>query len=430
MSYLEDFVKHCVNNSTDTMEYYDDIIITREYNMPEMKNFRNVVNEQFSKFCFNNGLFNRSIVFQNLKGLDKTFMTLIGLINEPNENQRFSDQRDEMVPKNRYQQHILKYYYDNLDKNIADVKLENMGIDFLNNYYQDVPPIYINLNKLKKNEIGLKRLESKIILDLKEIIIIGSGLQFNIDGFPRNEMLYLLYGLAICSCYSKMKKQPFKTFKDIVNYLKSFIQLYLPSKCFDNCVKDSTNPKEGDFYNLITYLKTGEDNYNFRYKPAAKYFAKLESNNGIEYKDQKDKHTRFIKEGGKEFIVTAYHTREDMIKVWDKLEEIYKNKGLCDELINTWFDGQLLTRSTCLVGCMLIMIKEGKRIIFKHDEMPDWKSIASNDLINDNYKSTYIAEGQNPNAPQEFKHVLKDDLPDLKLVDVLSILNKYVKSLI
>lgn len=422
MAYLEDFVKHCANNSIETMEYYDDIIVTREYNTPEMKNFRNIVNEQFTKFCFNNGLFNRCLADpRNLKGLEKTFITLIGIIND--------------VPKNRYQQHILKYYYDNLDKNIGDVKLENMGIDFLNNYYQDIPPIYAKLKKLDESEIGIKSSQKSFretqIRDLKQIIIIGSGLQFNIDGFPRNEMLYLLYGLAVCSCYSKMKESQtqgmkrdgFKTFKEIVNYLKSFIQLYLPSKCFDNCVEDSTNPKEGDFYSLVTYLKTGEDTYNYRYKPAAKYFMNLkemknEKGNFSESLINESKHTKFIKENGKEFIVTAYHTKEDMIKTWNKLEEIYEKNGLCDELINIWFDGQLLTRSTCLVGCMLIMMKEGKRITFKHDEMPDWKSIASNDLAGDAYKSTYSVDD---------KHPLRDDLPDLKLADVLSILNIYVK---
>lgn len=364
MTYLKDFVEHCVNNSTETMEYYDDITITREYNTPEMDEFRKVVNTYFNKFCFNNGLFQKNrLKFEDLEPAQKTFLTLIGLINE--------------APKNRYLQHILKYYYSKLESKIEDVKLEDLGIKFMDNYYQDLPPIYVKLSKLKWNDIKPQNTKeasetlNNLLKHVKEFIIIGSSIQFNVDGFPRNEMLYLLYGLAICSAMSKS----FNNFKDLINHLKSFIQLYLPTKCF-NPIAEGKETVNDNYYNLITYLKTKDGNYNYRYKCAEKYY------DGTEVKE---KQTKYIKgdEDSSSYLLTVYKTKDDMIKVWDKLEEEYRKSEISDELIAMWFDGQLLTRSTCLIGCMLIIMKHlrtGERIIFKPDEMPDWCSIAGKDF--------------------------------------------------
>lgn len=415
MTYLKDFVEHCVNNSVETMEYYDDITITREYNTPEMDEFRKVVNTYFNKFCFNNGLFQKNrLRFEDLEPAQKTFLTLIGLINE--------------APKNRYHQHILKYYFSKLDSKIEDVKLEDLGIKFMDNYYQDLPPIYVKLAKLKWNDINKDEKQSfldpqgdkretqtdkretlnNLLKHVKEFIIIGSSVQFNIDGFPRNEMLYLLYGLAICSALNKT----FNSFKDLIDYLKSFIQLYLPTKCF-NPIAEEKETVNDNYYNLITYLKTKDGNYNYRYKSAEKYY------DGTEVKE---KQTKYIKGDDKsEYLLTVYKTKDDMIKVWDKLEEEYKkaNLSLSDELIAMWFDGQLLTRSTCLIGCMLIIMKHlktGERVIFKPDEMPDWCSIAGKD-----FNTTFEIK----EIPKDFKEC-KIKFDDLTLKDVLDILKIYV----
>lgn len=416
MTYLKDFVEHCVNNSTETMEYYDDIIITREYNTPEMEEFRKIINTHFNKFCFNNGLFQKNrLKIEELEPAQKTFLTLIGLINES--------------PKNRYYQHILKYYYSKLESKIEDVKLEDLGIKFMDNYYQDLPPIYVKLPKLKWNEIKEQKefKESETLKNLlkhvKEFIIIGSSIQFNIDGFPRNEMLYLLYGLAICSAMSKLKGQGPQaesfSFKDLINHLKSFIQLYLPTKCF-NPIADEKEAVNDNYYNLITYLKTKDGNYNYRYKCAEKYYDEVKTG---------DKQTKYVKGDDKStYLLTVYKTKDDMIKVWDKLEEEYRKSEISDELIAMWFDGQLLTRSTCLIGCMLIIMKHlrtGERIIFKPDEMPDWCSIAGKD-----FNTTFEIK----EIPKEFKKLCSIDskesfadwFDNLTLKDVLDILKIYV----
>lgn len=417
MTYLKDFVEHCINNSVETMEYYDDITITREYNTPEMDEFRKVVNTYFNKFCFNNGLFQKNrLRIEELEPAQKTFLTLIGLINE--------------APKNRYHQHILKYYFSKLESKIEDVKLEDLGIKFMDNYYQDLPPIYVKLSKLKWNDIKPQTTKeasetlNNLLKHVKEFIIIGSSIQFNIDGFPRNEMLYLLYGLAICSAMSKS----FNNFKDLINHLKSFIQLYLPTKCFNPINYEAKGLEEKEvvndnYYNLITYLKTKDGNYNYRYKCAEKYY---------DGKTIEDKQTKYIKgeegskgtieQGSSEYLLTVYKTKDDMVKIWDKLEEEYKKDPLhiSDELIAMWFDGQLLTRSTCLIGCMLIIMKHlrtGERIIFKPDEMPDWCSIAGKD-----FNTTF----ETKEIPKDFKESFADWFDDLTLKDVLDILKIYV----
>lgn len=403
MAYLKDFVEHCINNSTETMEYYDDIIITREYNTPEMEEFRKVVNTNFNKFCFNNGLFQKNrLRFEDLEPAQKTFLTLIGLINE--------------APKNRYYQHILKYYFDKLDCKIEDVKLEDMGIKFMDNYYQDVPPIYVKLPKLDWKEIKAKIVKKEqserlknILNHIKEIMIIGSSIQFNVDGFPKNEMLYLLYGLAMCSALGK----DFKSFRDLIDYLKSFIQLYLPTKCFNPIAEEKENVKD-NYYNLITYLKTKDGNYNYRYKCAEKYFTDALK------KFRENKLTQYVKgEEQDSYLLTVYKTKEDMEKVWDKLEEEYKTEGLSDDLIAMWFDGQLLTRSTCLIGCMLIIMgraRIGERVIFKKDEMPDWCSISG---------QCFTTTFETKEIPLDFK-IIANWFEGLTLKDVLDILKIYV----
>ena len=413
MTYLKDFVEHCINNSVETMEYYDDIIITREYNTPEMDEFRKVVNTYFNKFCFNNGLFQKNrLKFEDLEPAQKTFLTLIGLINE--------------APKNRYHQHILQYYFSKLESKIEDVKLEDLGIKFMDNYYQDLPPIYVKLSKLKWNDIKPQNTKeasetlNNLLKHVKDFIIIGSSIQFNVDGFPRNEMLYLLYGLAICSTMSKS----FNNFKDLINHLKSFIQLYLPTKCFNPIAEEKEKDKVPDnYYNLITYLKTKDGNYNYRYKSAEKYFTDTLK------KFRENKLTQYIKSDDKsEYLLTVYKTKDDMIKIWDKLEEEYRKSKISDELIAMWFDGQLLTRSTCLIGCMLIIMKHlrtGERIIFKPDEMPDWCSIAGKD-----FNTTFEIK----EIPKEFKELCSIDskvsfadwFDNLTLKDVLDILKIYV----
>lgn len=400
MAYLKDFIEHCINNSTETMEYYDDIIITREYNTPEMEEFRKVVNENFNKFCFNNGLFQKNrLKFDDLKGQEEAFMILIGVINK--------------MPKNRYLQQIVKFYINKYNSKIEDIKLEDMGIKFMDNYYQDLPPIYAKIPKINKEDLIRPVLVcennniEKLLKHLKDFIIIGSSIQFNIDGFPRNEMLYLLYGLAICSALNKN----FKSFRDLINHLKSFIQLYLPTKCFNPIAEEKENVND-NYYNLITYLKTKDGNYNYRYKCAEKYFRKEIPHSA------KGTNTKYIEgEDGSSYLLTVYKTKEDMENVWDKLEEEYKkaNLSISDDLIAMWFDGQLLTRSTCLIGCMLIImkyLKEGKRVVFKKDEMPDWCSIAGLD-----FNTTFTTE--------EYK-INVEDIENLTLKDVLDLLKIYV----
>ena len=415
MAYLKDFIEHCVQNSTETMEYYDDICNTREYNHPDFGDFRKVVDTHFNNFCFNNGLFQSSrLKWERLDDTQRTFFQLIGVL--PG------------LPKNRYHQQILQFYLRKCVEGakIGEVQLEDMNSEmngFTNNYYSECPPIFAKiprvdqeeLNKLRKMELKKEGISQKLLAEIKECILTGSRLQFNVDGFPKNEMLYLLYGLAIRSCKGRMLKGNFKTFAEIVKYLKSFIQLNLASKCFDVSLSNrdseskSKDSPENPVYNLITYLKMKDGRYNYRYQCADKYFK--------DYCNSPGKSTEFIEnEIGEKYIFTKYDTMEELREKWNKLEEEWgKERKITHKLIEMWFDGQLLTRSTCLIGCILIMLMEDKKITFKPNEMPDWCSIAGKD-----FKNTYFVMNESAQiAPLNLEE-------DLMLKDVLDILKIYV----
>ena len=83
------------------------------------------------------------------------------------------------------------------------------------------------------------------------------------------------------------------------------------------------------------------------------------------------------------------------------LTPVYAEPLLLKMQIKMWFDSQLLTRSTCLIGCMLIILKERKYIEFIKDEMPDWKSIGMG-----TFEGTYITG--------EDIDVLDVDIKDIK----------------
>ena len=247
---------------------------------------------------------------------------------------------------------------------------------------------------------------------------------FNVDGFAKNQICLLLYGMAVYYAWKRLCLKEFKSFKQLVNYLKSFIQINTYSKCLD--VLDYKELKEKDkedkdFYNLITYLKFKTDekgeNYNYRYKCAEKYFKdKSRKTSGTLNKTVYEELPT-----GESNIKTVYENIDEVKKVWNDLEEEFRKTefSLTDKLITMWFDGQLLTRSTCLIGCMLIMLKEGKFIEFKKDEMPDWKAIAVG-----NYEGTYETK-------EEFKELnsLKINESDLKLVDVLYMLYNFMNNI-
>ena len=414
----EDFIKMCCNNDPDTINYYNEIREFRAYS--QVKDFRKVIDENFNNFCFNNSLIHK-INFGLLNDNQLLFYRILSYAFENGERNIFKTLPSDF--KNRL---IIEYYMKHLNENIENVKLEDLK-NVCGYWYDNIPSRYlIKQGKIKEvKEIAIKEIikpNFDLINHTLDFLKIGNALLFNVDGFAKNQICLLLYGMAVYYAWIKLKNKEFKSFKQLVNYLKSFIQINTYSKCLDVLdYKDIVTQTKGmkvineqnDFYNLITYLKLKTDgksvNYNYRYKCAEKYF-----------KEQNRKtNTKTVYEElptGESYIKTIYKNIDEVKKAWDDLEEEFKEHNLTDKLITIWFDGQLLTRSTCLIGCMLIMLKEGKFIEFNKDEMPDWKAIAV-----DTYEGTYKTK-------DELK-VLDDVESNLKLVDVLYMLYNFMNNI-
>jgi hypothetical protein len=318
-----------------------------------------------------------------------------------------------------------------------DVKCKSKT-SFAMAYYNQSPALFEKIKEVKemplpdKKEIMDDELSVSLLKEIPKFIELGKCLQFNVKGFVKNQMLYLLYGLALY--YVKERLSTFESFKDLITTLKSFVQFNLDTKCFNVLdVEKDENKSKDNYYNLITFLilgtKGGEKQYNYRYSCAEKYFDLRDSDsvaydgNITEYKKIKDDGPEAEATSYKTAITTEYKTKDDVLEKWEELENEFKTNGISDKLIIKWFDSQLLTRSTCLIGCMLILLKEflkdGKlnKIEFIKNEMPDWKAIGMGSI-----EGTY-------NVGDEIEDLdVKEELKDLKVKHVLLLLEEYIKN--
>lgn len=377
---LAELIQH---NSIDTLEYIEDLNEVREIQqgINENKELRKQYNEMINSFYLSNGILHK-ISYKYLNDEQKTYMSLMT--------------QKEYNPNNRYRQHILNYYSQHLEDRMNDINLEYIRDDFAKNYYAMLPGLDSGLEKIQPSVMNLK--QSMMANYIPLFIKIGECLQFDVEGFPKNELLYLLYGMAVWYAYA----QEFTTFKELVLYLQSFIQLNLLSKCFS-----SLKLAEGKGWNLVTFIEFKRGNTrttNYRYSIAKKYIV---SETSYKYNN-----TKLIDDDKGLYILTEM-TEDTINKTWDKLEELYKSKQY-NELITLWFDSQLMTRSTCLIGCMLIMVLNGKLVKFSKEEMPDWKAI-----LTGNFEGTYEFIG-------EFDKITTGtETPTLN--DVLFTLNTYTQ---
>lgn len=376
---LTELIQH---NSTDTLEYIDDLNEVREIQqgINENKELRKQYNEMINSFYLSNGILPK-VSYKYLNDEQKTYMNLMT--------------QKEYNPNNRYRQHILNYYSQHLEDRMHDINLEYIRDDFAKNYYAMLPGLDSGLEKIQPQPLNLK--PSVMANYIPLFIKIGECLQFDVEGFPKNELLYLLYGMAVWYAYV----QKFTTFKELVLYLQSFIQLNLLSKCFSSLKLTF----EGKPWNLVTFIEFKRGNIrtsNYRYSIAKKYITN----------DRTYNNTKLIEDDKGLYILTEM-TEDTINKTWDKLEELYASAQY-NELITLWFDSQLMTRSTCLIGCMLIMVLNGKLVKFSKEEMPDWKAI-----LTGNFEGTYEFIG-------EFDKITTGtETPTLN--DVLFTLNAYTQ---
>lgn len=386
-NWFEDFIMKCINNSPKTMDYYDEVKETREYSSVEQ--LREAVENNFYNFCFNNGLWNR---IKDLKYLNDEQKTLYSFFN-----------LKQYQPKNKYRQRILDYYYSHLDEPISKLTQEDCLKEHTKDYYSLTPPTFLEMDEVKVKEPHINKLDGlpELVKAIPTFIKIGQCIQFDIEGFQKNQLYYLLVGICICDL---MNSNSHSSFRELINHIKSYIQLFLTSKCLE------LNSNEE--YNLITFIdfkNEMKERPNFRYQAAKKYLPVREGlNRSTQFKDD---------EKGK-YILTEY-TKEEYILKWKELEEDFKEHGLSDDLICKWFDGQLLTRSTCLIGVILMIYKnilKGNLIKFKKDEMPDWKAI-----LQGNYDDTFEIEKFEENSADIFRKI-----ENITLGKILLIIREYI----
>ena len=352
-------------NNPDFIKYNEDIEQCRMINnIP--KQIKTELNKAYNQFMISNGMFNCNFKQSDLTDEQITWLMLLS------NNMKYKPEGYQLKLWNFY--HTPKY----LDCQMNEIydKFIDYFKELINGYYSQIPYMYYKYRKINSIEFkptNISSINTFKKYDLKKFIEIGKCLQFNVEGFPKNELLYLLWGLCVVYCRSKK----FDSFIDLLKTIIGFIQINILSKCF--ICKDT----EKENYNLITYIRFGENNYNFRYKPALNY---IDFKNFDEYlkKQSNKKVTKLVQNDKKDLFILTELDTELIEKLGEEFETLYKNKNYT-ELISKFFDSQYLTRSTCLTGCLLIMILKNKMIKFHENEMPDWYTILTDKNVEDTY---------------------------------------------
>lgn len=353
-------------NNPDFIKYSEDIEQCRIINnIP--KNIKHELNKSYNQFMISNGIINCNFKQNDLTDEQLTWLMLL------TNNMDYKPEGYQLKLWNFY--HSPKYL-DCQMTNIYD-KFIDYFKELINGYYSQIPYLYYKYrkdNSINFNEEKIKPILINKQYDLNKFIEIGKCIQFNVDGFPKNELMYLLWGLCVVYC----RHREFNSFTELLKTIIGFIQINILSKCFICTDTEKNN------YNLITYIRFGENNFNFRYKPALKYI-NFENFEDYVKKQSNKKITKLCQNDKKDLYILTELDENLMKNILIDLETLYKNKNY-SELITKFFDSQYLTRSTCLTGCLLIMILNNKMIKFHKNEMPDWCTILTDKNVNETYE--------------------------------------------
>ena len=308
---------------------------------------------------------------------------------------------------------MFKHYQQHLNESIE--KSNYNDLNFIIDYYQKTPSSFIikDESNLTFEQPNLKNQHIKYI---SELIKIGSCIQFNCPGFVKNEFIYLISGL--CVVYHSKRWANFENVKDLIYSIQSFIQL-IPNSISIDGNKFTHGDKR---YGLSTQLLFNENkgyedpdanNFNYRYKPAFKYLKN----------EIKDGNTHITRDETGMRLNTEFNEQQ-LNELWEQLQIEYtkiktasENEKLKEikQFLITWFDSQCLTRSTCLIGVLLLMILTQHKIKLVPDELIDWKAIICGN-IDDTFEML-----------DKFDYFECDDFNNLTLLDVLTITKYYIE---
>ena len=398
-SIINQTLKACFENDPEIIQIYDEIKDSQLFKLPQLK-------KVLHNTMFNNGVFNRLIPDQMSE--EQRFALSLWTMN-------FDFIRH---TPNRYYQQLMKHYFECLNKPISESNYSKLS--FIKDYYQKSPSVFVISNdassKAKKMsyEMNDSKLDSKLLKFVPKFIEIGKSIQFNCPGFVKNELYYLLTGIA--TCYGiVLKSKPETKFYDLVFSIQSFVQLF-PNSVSVMAQDIMTSNSE---YNLSTaltinkhegFIDTNSDemNFNFRYKPAFKY---------LDNKKSTDHRTQIATDEQGIHLLTKLSSKE-IDDMWKEFEEMFKKEDY-ENLIVSWFDSQCLTRSTCLCGMILWMIFTKKTFRLIENELMDWKAI-----IQGTIEGTY-----EPQSEIDLKKIgiNEEDLINLTLKDVLTLFKFYIQ---
>lgn len=376
--YFKDLNDLSIKNTHDFIEYIEEFENMNLFNeMMKNKQIKKMYHSIKNNYVCTNGLANKFDELQDLNDSQKAYISLVNNVPYNGDN--------------RYYQAIHQFYHNHLHDKMGTFELEEIEglIDNIGKY----PSLRVFKKKIETEQNILKPNE-ELIKQLKTILEVGFSIQHTVvEGFATNIFNYVLSGLAIISTRQKLLNHEFKNFKEFLKYIKSFCQLYLI-----NNVYEAVKMKDKD-YNLITFIKfktPGIENeiYNYRYTTAdefckeyPEYFEKYKKEHGKELK------TTLIDDEKGKYILTKYNKKEleDLYKHFDELfqqiikyfEEGNKPEGeeyemKIKQFVIEFFQSQCLTRSTCLIGTLMLIILLGKTI--KLTGLIDYESILTGHL--------------------------------------------------
>lgn len=358
----------------------------------DSKTIQNLIN-QYNRFCLYNGLINeRHLMLSDLinstkNNIDETnlFIYLVLTNNITTENVKKLN--------NFHYKLILLNIMQNFKTPIENYTLDKLN--FAHDYYSDAIS-YTSKKEYKKQfketPQYLARPQVKINTEIiPKLITIGEFVRYDCKYFYDSELLYLLCGLAIVNA----KNVDINSFDDLFNYIYGFLQLLPFNKVFKPTIfKNEAQPE----YNLTTFIKN-KNHYNYRYKMCEKYIEDrptTKPTDPLKDDDNANKNrTKLIQTQSDIYIQTTIKL-EEVDEIYAKLNDfyqVYMNDSTIEnlmELYKQFVCNQLLTRSSCLFGLLMVNILQfiNNKPFIKplKDQQLDWCAILNPDKINECYE--------------------------------------------
>lgn len=387
-----------INNSKNFLNSFEEYMENRSFSTLKIVNpnmFDELV-KQYNHYVLGNGLFVRKLMRFPLNEYQSFCFNILT--------------RNPQKYKNHWYTYISNYIFSKYDEDISSIKLEDLKD--ITGYYDG--GLSKNIKKYIKEPPKINIELNNNVQYLKDFIKIGECCKYDVKGFFNNELLYLLCGL----CINEGIKREFKTFYELFDFVKSYLQLWQFNKIYDSAKFNREN------HNLVTHIKAG-GNFVKRYRKCAKYF----KNYGKETINNKTKYIENELEG-KIYIETKYNTTE-LNDIWKTLETLFKSIDYKpievkeDKIIDLYYiyvTSQLLTRSSCLSALIILNIlwykQNNKFIQVNKDEQLDWFAISCNI---DEFKQSF----------NDYVHEINLDPIDInisKVSDVLNYTHYYVGS--